>query len=169
MINSLKRKKEKGRKYQLQTRLVGGIYLDRTVLGASQGTNSVEKVLKINVGTFAKKQLTCHVTGCQLRVKILQNVGMEPLVTRQLNNANVTRDLREMASNALIKKLETLLPTQMAMLISQLRLQASSLCSPMAAQNSQLVSRTMTNHPTNQPTLLVFYHLCLCRITLGQK
>ena len=71
----------------------------------------MEKVLKINVGTFAKKvnliiinnieikkklsslqQLTCHVTGCQLRVKIFQNVGMEPLVTRKLKYANVTRD-----------------------------------------------------------------------------
>ena len=84
---------------------------------------------------------------------------MEPHVTRKLKNANVTRDFQEMALDALIKKLEKQLPTQMAMLISQLILQASSLYSPMAAQNSQYlsISRMMTNHPTNQPTLHVFY------------
>jgi len=125
-----------------------GIPTELTVHGASPGKYNAETAKQINVETSAKNQLTWLATGCLPHVKIFQNVGLEPPVTRRLSNANVTRGCLGMASSALIKK-EKQLPTQVAMLIFQSSLQASSLFSPMVAQSSQLLSKMMTNHPTN--------------------
>merc|ERR1712179_721340 len=105
------------------------------------------KEKKKNAEASAKNLLTRPATECLAHVEIFQNVGLEPSVTRRVRNANVTRGCLGMASSALIKK-EKQLPTQVAMLIFQLSLQASSLYSPMVAQSSQLLSKMMTNHPT---------------------
>merc|ERR1712179_716342 len=106
-----------------------------------------KKAKKQNAEASAKNLLTRPATECLAHVEIFQNVGLEPSVTRRVRNANVTRGCLGMASSALIKK-EKQLPTQVAMLIFQLSLQASSLYSPMVAQSSQLLSKMMTNHPT---------------------
>jgi len=119
-----------------------------TAHGALREDNA-KKAKQINVETCAKKIRTKNATECPPPVKICQNVGLEPLVTGRLKNANVTRGWKGMDSNVLIKKQEKQLPTPVAMLISQLSLQASSLFSPMVAQSSQLLSKMMTNHPTN--------------------
>jgi len=207
MIGSLRRKKLKERKYQLQTRRVGGTPARKIVLyarrmvpsvdspcingakiknwpknlavkelpqtrthyqakdilvtriqkaqtahGASLGEYNAKQAKQINVETCAetKKQRTSrNAMECPPPAKIFQYVDLEPLVTGRLKNANVARGWKGMDSNALIKKLEKQLPTPVAMLIFQLSLQASSLFFPMVAQSSQLLSKMMTNHPTN--------------------
>jgi len=126
-----------------------GIPKELTVLGASPGRYNAEKAKQQNVEASAKNPRTWHATECPPHAKIFQNVGLEPLATRRLKNANVARECWGMATSALIKKLEKQLPTQVAMLIFQSSLQASSLFSPMVAQSSQFLSKIMTNHPTN--------------------
>jgi len=137
--------------YQAKDILVTRIQKAQTAHGASLGEYNAKQAKQINVETCAKtkKQRTSrNAMECPPPAKIFQNVDLEPLVTGRLKNANVARGWKGMDSNALIKKGKQL-PTQMAMLIFQLSLQASSLFSPMVAQSSQLLSKMMTNHPTN--------------------
>jgi len=126
-----------------------GISKELTAHGASPGRNNAKKANQQNVEASAINTRTSNATESPPHATIYQNVGLEPIATRRLKNANVARGWKGMASSALIKKLEKQLPTQVAMLIFQSSLQASSLFSPMVAQSSQLLSKMMTNHPTN--------------------